>query len=149
MKFILAMVLSLFLFYACDSSTTPDQCAYSNSIVNPNGSLHGEPCEKNEDCKYGICKAIPSTGEYKVCTKICNCGENSTCSEDDDATTGRTYFCYRPSVEKYGKVYYCIPSCKTSDFCKSNFADFYNSCGNDLNDGNGSVGITKGCLYIK
>ena len=154
---LLASALMMMMVSGCDTGTGDNgtDCAFAttNKIVNENGSMHGEPCEKSEDCKYGLCLQVSATAfGNKVCTKQCNCGQLSTCSEDDG--NGMNYKCVKtsPSYFPSDKYYsYCMPICKNVDFCVTNVADFYNKCDSNMTheDGDGTMFVAgqKVCMF--
>jgi hypothetical protein len=97
----LSAALLCWLATAC-ATTTVDSgiCPYTTPVVSqPSGGLHGEPCTKDSECKYGTCvfEALQLgkiKGAQGVCTKQCACGgPTSACSSDDDAQTGRAFTC--------------------------------------------------------
>jgi len=58
-------------------------CLLSQSIQNPGGKLHSEPCESGDECLYGLCHSSPAVATFKFCTKNPYCGPGTECGSDD------------------------------------------------------------------
>lgn len=104
---------------AADNTAGSDGlCPYPDQYVKvPTGKLHGEPCSADADCKWGICSKTSlqagGTGAG-ICTKQCNCGLGSQCS--DDNTSSAQFTCIFASS---GGKKECARSCKTDAECAS------------------------------
>ncbi len=87
--------------------------------------LHSEPCQSNNECLYGLCHSSPSISGsgFKICTKRCDCGKNSQCSDDNGE--GNYYSCQRFSPNNHPDeelLSICTRTCGTgSSACPSLF----------------------------
>lgn len=93
-------------------------CYKTSEAPNPNGSMPGEPCEKNEDCVHGLCtdeNPNVTGGNFKVCAKKCGgCpGFTPECLEDDDPAAHLYYTCVKPAGFQ-GKFDHCAIRCDSS-----------------------------------
>lgn len=105
------------------ATTTIDNsmCTYATPVISqPGGGLHGEPCTKSSECKYGTCVfgALQQGGKATaqgVCTKQCACGgPTSACSIDDEVQTGRAFTCIAAGS---GPGKECAMKCATAADC--------------------------------
>ena len=123
----------VFAFFAFGCSSTIGQeglsgdCTITNTITNLSGKLHGEPCTTNEECMYGLCHhsdAIASDPNIKFCTKRCDCGPNSTCTDEDGPN--EHFVCQKYSLtfnptEKFLSI--CSLFCKVLSDCPAPYDD--------------------------
>jgi hypothetical protein len=130
-----------------DTDSTPDgQCPYAaNVVTNPEGGYQGDECTTDDDCRYGTCVSSPLvTGDqFKICTKQCNCGENSECSADG-RVDGLDSTCLRFGLSVYPDepmTAFCQRECTTVSDCQS-FSEKYTDC-------RVLVGVTKVCTVAE
>lgn len=117
-----ALVLVLGCFGACESDEAGDRCATHSyeGEINEAGKKHGEPCQTDDECMYGLCykHSVVNGGTAGICTKDCSCGdETTTCEFDNPTDSDFTYNCFRPSSgdEPNGDLIgYCLPECKSA-----------------------------------
>jgi len=131
---------------ADECGTSPDindgVCSFdANAIIHPDGGVHGDECETSEDCEYGTCVSSPMVtgGLFKICTKQCNCGENSECSADGKVD-GFESTCLRFGPSSYPDeplTAFCQRECLSVSDCKS-FSELYTDC-------RVTVGATRVC----
>lgn len=112
-------VLFIWLVGCDKDDLSPDEPTnYTCPKVNPQGKLHMEVCEKNEECLYGLCYASPnvSQNQFKFCTKNCSAGD-ATCMCSAD---GEQYTCIRLGP-KYGEKYsgFCGLICNSDEVCQA------------------------------
>ena len=97
-------------------------CPYKNSVTNPTGKLHGEPCTNEAECKYGICMhsdAYAAEPSIKFCTKQCQCGVSSKCG-DDKGSGGEVYTCQKLTASKHPTeklLAFCTLACMSISDC--------------------------------
>lgn len=102
------------------------------TIRNEGGKAHGEPCTDPSECLYGYCYKSPTVTkeQFGFCTKPCDCGEGSSCSDDGpDFTCGR----FSSAVEDRPSV--CVRACTSVADCPAG----YTAC-------TAAVGVTKFCV---
>ena len=102
------------------------------TVKNANGKLHSELCDQDSECRYGYCYKSPSVtkGQFGICTKPCDCGEGSLCSDD-----GEAYTCARFSPSQEPMVSFCVRECDADAECPAP----YTGCTN-------LVGVRKFCV---
>jgi hypothetical protein len=122
---------------ACEQE--PGETCPAVTIKFPDGKDLGFQCAKDEDCKYGLCYKGSITSfatDFGVCTKRCDCGENSDCSlEGTYPQSIEAYFvCQRPSIssqpegQKDTLTAFCMAQCLHGvDEC-DRYGDFYTDC---------------------
>ena len=143
----LAMILSAFALAACDDGTTGKlPTCTPPQVTNIAGLLHGYPCTKHEECKYGFCdlNALTTAGTFGICTKLeCLCGAGpAECSADQIAGQTPTFICISPR----DLARRCVPACTSVDQCTAIDAR-YNTCTNTPpNYVDGSIGVQKFCV---
>jgi hypothetical protein len=107
-------------------------CSFAeNEVANEEGGVHGDICDSDDDCRYGTCFSSPliTGGTFKICTKQCNCGENSECSSDGKVE-GFESTCLRFGVSVYPDepmTAFCQRECSSVADCKS-FSELYTDC---------------------
>ena len=122
------ILLVAFYGLACESSSADGSgtgdgvCPFSNPAPDRTKKAHGETCDTNDECQYGTCHTSPFIGGtgVKFCTKQCDCGTNSTCSEDNEA--GKSYTCFRSNKTDHpgeSITSFCVPTCGTDGDCPS------------------------------
>jgi len=110
-------------FAACDSDDASEDRCTTHSYegrINEQGKQHGEPCDQDSDCMYGLCykHSVLNGGSAGFCTKDCGCGDASTkCEADNPVGSSFVYVCYRPpisgtNIDSLGS--YCVPRCKSN-----------------------------------
>ena|GEM_PF-2142226 len=93
-------------------------CLLSQSIQNPGGKLHSQPCENAAECLYGLCHSSPTVATFKFCTKNPYCGPGTECSSDD--TEGLTYKAQLFNKNSYPNetaMEICTQTCTSVDDC--------------------------------
>ncbi|MEC9071216.1 MAG: hypothetical protein VX938_02510 [Myxococcota bacterium] len=168
---ILSVGLTVFLLVGCDSDQSPTTttgggggdvtpsngdtggtgggggdglCSHpDNTIVDEGAGQHGAECISDVDCRYGRCVSSPlvTGGAFSFCTKQCNCGVNSTCS-DDVGANGQPATCLRFGVTSYPDepdTAYCAQICTSLTDCLA-LSDKYTHCEN------APVGVKKICV---
>ena len=140
------IMLAALALAACDDGTagklpscTPPQ------VTNIAGLLHGYPCTKNDECKYGFCdlNALSTGATFGVCTKLeCLCGAGSAECSADQAQGTPTFLCISPT----GRSSHCVPECTSVDQCTA-IDSRYNTCTNTPPSYQyGSIGVRKFCV---
>jgi hypothetical protein len=120
-------------------------CSFGdNAVTNEAGGVHGDTCDSDDDCRYGTCISSPlvTGGAFKICTKQCNCGENSECSSDGKVD-GFESTCLRFGLSVYPDepmTAFCQRECLSVADCKS-FSELYTDC-------RVVVGATRVCTVI-
>lgn len=121
----------LTLICSCSTSNSISSGDVPYEVPNPNGKLHGEPCETAEECAFNTCYKAKSVtkGTFSICTKDCtgSSSELSICSKDDTATTHYTCARFGPSSGE-DMLNYCVPGCSSVDDCTA-LDPRYNACG--------------------
>jgi hypothetical protein len=132
---------------SADVGSAPEgQCPFAaNEVTNPEGGYQGDECTTDDDCRYGTCLSSPLvTGDqFKICTKQCNCGENSECSADG-RVDGLDSTCLRFGLSVYPDepmTAFCQRECTTLSDCQS-FSEKYTDC-------RVLVGVTKVCTVTQ
>ena len=99
--------------------------------------LHSEPCELDEECVYGRCHSSPTIAGFKFCTKRCDCGENSQCSDDNG--NGNYYTCQRFSPKNH-------PAEELLNICTRTCGTNTNACPAEFNGCEMVTGAQKVCV---
>ena len=131
---------------ACDNGNTGKlPTCTPPSVTNIAGLLHGYPCTKNEECKYGFCdlQSLSTGGACGVCTKLeCLCGAGPAECSADQAQGTPTFMCISPT----GMTSHCVPECTSLAQCTA-IDSRYNACTNlPPNYQYGSIGVRKFCV---
>ena len=99
---------------ACDEKEPPSCTAIvaKNADALDNGMI----CVEDADCKYDLCykgELTAGAPDKGFCTKRCDCGEGSACSDDGMLTSTEPYLiCKRPAgIANEPFKAFCIPQC--------------------------------------
>ena len=99
----------------------PANCMFSESVQNPGGKLHSEPCENDSECLYGLCHSSPTVANFKFCTKNPYC-PGASCSEDDgDGKTSKSQIFNNSSHPDEIVKSICTQTCTTVGECPSGY----------------------------
>jgi hypothetical protein len=119
------------------NGSSSKDCKLSQAVSNPAGLLHSEPCETDDDCLYGFCHSSGEVATFKFCTKRCDCGPGSQCSDEDGG--GKTFTCQKFNMTSHPDEVYmsiCTQKCTSVDDCPSE----YNAC-------RIVTGVNKVCVF--
>ena len=128
---LVASLLALFVTVACDEDPVPScpPIVVKNADALDNGMI----CVEDADCKYDICykgELTAGAPDKGFCTKKCDCGEGSACSDDGMLTTTEPYLiCQRPagSANEPFKAL-CIPQCLGGTADCERYGDGFTTC---------------------
>ncbi len=111
---------------ACeDDGLAPSRCTESNTPPDTTKKWHGQPCQNNSECAYGLCyknAQILGISGQGICTKNCCGGTYSSCLIDEENVEAEHphigFTCIHPS-ESDGRTPletlipgYCAPNIK-------------------------------------
>jgi len=100
----------------------PNNCVFSESIQNPGGKLHSEPCESDDECLYGLCHLSPAVATFKFCTKNPYCGPGTECGSDDvEGLTYKAQLFNKNSYPNETAMEICTQTCSSVEDCPAGF----------------------------
>ena len=103
------------------TSNDPANCTFSESVQNPGGKLHSEPCQSDSECLYGLCHSSPTVANFKFCTKNPYC-PGASCSVDDiDGKTFKSQIFNNSSHPNEIVKSICTQTCTTVGECPTGY----------------------------